>query len=167
MGKNLKLYPWNGHNVVNRLWLICLKKEMKKIIFTKDDLQMGKKHMRRCSSSLIPEEMQVKSQGCLKLFANLINPPSTLWCGSYYLRILQIRRKGPERASKVLEVTLLIVVEFWTLFNFYWYVVGLQCCVNFRCTEKWISDTYSHCFFRFFSHIGRYRVLSIVSSATQ
>ena len=31
--------------------------------FTKDDLQMGKKHMRRCSSSLIPEEMQVKSQG--------------------------------------------------------------------------------------------------------
>ena len=31
--------------------------------FTKDDLQMGNKHMRRCSSSLIPEEMQVKSQG--------------------------------------------------------------------------------------------------------
>lgn len=83
---------------------------------------------------------------CLKLFANLINPPSTLWCGSYYLPILQIRRKGPERASKMLEVTLLIVVEFWTLFNFYWYIVGLQCCVKFRCTEKWISDTYSHCF---------------------
>lgn len=50
---------------------------------------------------------------CLKLFANLINPPSTPWCGSYYLPILQIRRKGPERASKLLEVTPLTVVEFW------------------------------------------------------
>ena len=28
-------------------------------------------------------------------------------------------------------------------FNFYWSIVDLQCCVNFRCTAKWISYTYT------------------------
>ena len=31
-------------------------------------------------------------------------------------------------------------------FNFYWSRVDLQCCVNFRCTAKWISHTYTHSF---------------------
>ena len=47
-------------------------------------------------------------------------------------------------------------------FNFYWSVVDLQCCISFRCTAKWISYTYTYIHsFRFFSHIGHYRVLSI------
>lgn len=83
---------------------------------------------------------------CLKFFANLINPPSTPWCGSYYLPILQIRRKGPERASKLLEVTLINSSGVLTLFNFYWYIVGLQCCVNFRCVQaRWLSSEESTC----------------------
>ena len=45
--------------------------------------------------------------------------------------------------------------------------VDLQCCVSFRCTAKWISYTciYIPLFFRFFSHIGHYRVLSRVPCA--
>ena len=40
----------------------------------------------------------------------------------------------------------------------------LQCCVSFRCTTKWVSYiyTYMHSFFRFYSHIGHYRVLNRV-----
>ena len=28
--------------------------------------------------------------------------------------------------------------------NFYWSIVDLQCCVNFRCIAKWISYTYAY-----------------------
>ena len=48
------------------------------------------------------------------------------------------------------------------------HIVDLQC-VSFCCTAKWISYThiYIDYFFRFFSHIGHYRVLSRVASAVQ
>ena len=35
-----------------------------------------------------------------------------------------------------------------------WSIVGLQCCISFRCTAKWFSYSYIHSFLRFFSHIG-------------
>ena len=31
-----------------------------------------------------------------------------------------------------------------TFFFFYWSIVDLQCCVNFWCSSKWFSDTYTH-----------------------
>ena len=50
----------------------------------------------------------------------------------------------------------------------YWTIVGLQSCVSFRCTKKCISCTYTHpFFFRFFSHVGYYRILSRVPCAVQ
>ena len=53
--------------------------------------------------------------------------------------------------------------------KFYWSIVDLQCCISFRCTAKCISYTYTYIhsffFFRFFSHIGHFRVLSRVPCA--
>ena len=49
-------------------------------------------------------------------------------------------------------------------------IADLKCCVSFRCTAKWISYTYTHIyalFFRFYSHMGHYRVLSRVPCAKQ
>ena len=49
-------------------------------------------------------------------------------------------------------------------------VQHLQCCITFRCTAKWISYMYTYIhsfFFRFFSHIGHYRVLNRIPSAIQ
>ena len=44
----------------------------------------------------------------------------------------------------------------------------MQCCLSFRCTAKWISYTCIHSFFfRFYSHIGHYRVLSKVPCTIQ
>ena len=44
------------------------------------------------------------------------------------------------------------------------HTADLQCCVSFRCTTKWVSYiyTYMHSFFRFYAHIGHYRVLNRV-----
>ena len=53
---------------------------------------------------------------------------------------------------------------FGCKFFFYWSIVDLQYCVSFCYTAKWISYTYIH-FFRFFSHIVHYRVLSWVPCA--
>ena len=41
-------------------------------------------------------------------------------------------------------------------FNFYWSIMDLQCCVNFRCITKLISYTYTyiHFYLRFCSHLG-------------
>ena len=44
--------------------------------------------------------------------------------------------------------------SFFLLKTFFWSIVDLQCCVSFRYTAQWISYTYIHSFFRFFSHIG-------------
>ena len=57
----------------------------------------------------------------------------------------------------------IFLVDFFNLiFILYWGRVDFQCCVNFRCTEKWFSYTYTYIhFFRFFSHIGHYRVLGL------
>ena len=50
--------------------------------------------------------------------------------------------------------------------SLYWSVVDLQCWVSFRCTAKWIRHTHTHTlFFRSFSHIDNYRVLSRVPCA--
>ena len=63
------------------------------------------------------------------------------------------------------------VLIFVLFFNyiFYWSIVDLQCCVSFRCTAKWISYTYTyiHSFYRLFSRIDHYRVLSRVPCAIQ
>ena len=51
-----------------------------------------------------------------------------------------------------------------------WSIIDLQYCVSFRCIAKWSSYTYI-CrylfFFRFFSFIGYYKILSIVPCALQ
>ena len=48
--------------------------------------------------------------------------------------------------------------------HFYWSIVDVQCYVNFCCTAEWYSYPL---FFRLFSHIGHYRVLSRVPCTTQ
>ena len=53
------------------------------------------------------------------------------------------------------------------LFCYYWSIVDLLCCINFRYITKWISYTYILWFFTFFSSIGHYRVLSRVPCAVQ
>ena len=54
------------------------------------------------------------------------------------------------------------------------HIVGLQCCVCFRCTVKRLSYTYIYIrtrtyifFFRFFSIVVYYKILNIVSCAIQ
>ena len=49
-----------------------------------------------------------------------------------------------------------------TFKHFYWSIDDSQCCVRFRCTAKWSSYTCTHIyplFFRFFPHVGHYRVM--------
>ena len=52
-----------------------------------------------------------------------------------------------------------------------WSIIDLQCCVSFRCTAQQFSYThiytytYMYLFFRFFSLIGCYKILSIVPCA--
>ena len=52
-------------------------------------------------------------------------------------------------------------------FFFNWSIVDLQCCISFSCTAKWFSYIFffNIFFFRFFSHIGYYKILSIVPCA--
>ena len=59
-------------------------------------------------------------------------------------------------------------IIFSKIFILYWSAVDLQCCVSFWCTAKLFSYICSHpFFFRFFPHIGYYRVLSRVPCAIQ
>ena len=51
------------------------------------------------------------------------------------------------------------------IFILYWSIVDLQC-VNFRYTAVIPLNIYSF-FFRFFPHIGYYRILSVVPCAVQ
>ena len=60
---------------------------------------------------------------------------------------------------------------FLFFFNFFflnWSIVDWQGCVTFRCPAKWFSYLYIYVFFfRFFSIIGYYKILSIVPCAIQ
>ena len=52
--------------------------------------------------------------------------------------------------------------------NFYWRVVDLQCCASFRGTAEWFMYIWLYSFFfRFFSHMGYYRIYSRIPSAIQ
>ena len=55
-----------------------------------------------------------------------------------------------------------IFYHFLIFYKFCWSIVDLQCCVSFKYTAKRIRniDTSTNSFFRFLSHVGRYRVLS-------
>ena len=57
-----------------------------------------------------------------------------------------------------------------TLFQpsiFYWSIINLQCCISFKYTPKWFSYLYALYiyifFFKFFSIVGYYKILNIVS----
>ena len=60
---------------------------------------------------------------------------------------------------------LFMILAYFSLFNhFYWSIVNLQCCINFRCTVKWFHYTHIHIYvflFRFF----HYKILNIVPCA--
>ena len=45
-----------------------------------------------------------------------------------------------------------------------WSIVDIQCCGSFRCIAKWFRIIF---FFRFYSIIGYYKILNIVSYAIQ
>ena len=45
-----------------------------------------------------------------------------------------------------------LFVSFLKKKKFYWSIVGLQCCVSFKNTAKWISYVYIHSFFFLFWH---------------
>ena len=80
----------------------------------------------------------------------------------------------------MIVIIITIIFKSWSLNNlctreytsllkqFYWSIVDSQCCANFHYTAKWFSYTYIYTFFfRFFSHLGYYRILSRVPCAIQ
>ena len=38
-------------------------------------------------------------------------------------------------------------LSFVVGFTLYWSIIDLQCCINFRCTAKWLSYSYTHILF--------------------
>ena len=60
-----------------------------------------------------------------------------------------------------IQIELGALYFIWGIFlKCYWHLVDLQCCVHFKWIAKWITHicTYILSFFRFFSHVGYYRV---------
>ena len=100
------------------------------------------------------------------------------WCRSNDKKNPSLNHIKPPPIVPVLSLLLFlffaIVLDFFKI-NFYWSIVDLQCRVSFCFVAKWISYiyvcVYTHTHittvFRFFSHIGHYRVLSKVPCAVQ
>ena len=59
----------------------------------------------------------------------------------------------------------------FSFFFFNWSMVDLQCYVSFMCTAKWFSYTYTYThiysFFRLFSLVGYYKILTLVDCTIQ
>ena len=99
----------------------------------------------------------------MKMFYNVLNSVAT-----HHMWLLNTGNVAT--AAKELTFTfgfiLIHLFLYFKLIFFYWSRVALQCCASFRCTA--VSQLHIHIyplFFRFFSHIGHYRVLSRVPCA--
>ena len=65
--------------------------------------------------------------------------------------LLAINRKGT------------MLCTFFLIFILYWGVVGLQCCVNFRCTAKWFSYTCTFSILlQILFYVGYYRITYVL-----
>ena len=84
-----------------------------------------------------------------------------MWNAKYLWQ--KVQKNLPTRHSVPRAFSSFLWFLKFLLIKFYWNMVDLQCWISFRYTEIWISYTYTyiHPFFKFFSHIGHYRVLSV------
>ena len=67
----------------------------------------------------------------------------------FYLHLIWLC-DGKEILTRILSTNFLNT-NSWFLKNFYWSRVGLQCCVNFRCTAEWLHCTYAWTYIHSFS----------------
>ena len=78
------------------------------------------------------------------------------------------RHPGRSRKEMLPHVGLFFVFFCLLIFILYWSIVDVQRCVSLRCTAEWFSYAYIFMFFfKFFSYLGYYKILSIVSCAIQ
>ena len=76
--------------------------------------------------------------------------------------------EGYSAKEKVMPFIFHIFFQLNLIFILYWSIVDLQYCVSFRCTATWFGYTYIYpFFFRFFSHVGYYGILTRVLWAIQ